>query len=788
MSGVDSDLIRGHIDTIILKVLSEGDKYGYEICKDVEEKSGGTYELKQPTLYSCLKRLEGQGLISSYWEDSDIGGKRHYYKLTDAGKEAYRKNQEDWLRSRQIIDNLISNSYEVASSYSLVKKEEIEELEKKAVINSIDDEIKSKEIDDIKESEQNIAPIISEEIVSNDNEDVIPWGNNQDEKQTDVIEQTNDVLEREDEEEITYSWNKFVDMSNDEQKILVEVAPNGEETAVYIDELNKEDTIQSEENIEEAEMIEEIEVEEISPAQSSLLEEDKVIFEEEIEDEIVESENLNEEYDEDVDILTLLGHKQTEEISYPIREQIEHNQEDLIEYSEEPKLDYSQALTIEHNQEELIEQVQEPMLEYKEKEPEYEQEESSPFNFNMDDFVTKSKNSYFDSEEDVAPDYIAPTMKIDNVEEENTTSSFDFEAFKEKHLDEDEIYSPFVSEEKEEEKQDNNFSTPVYHDFSSSSFDYKVNNIIDDEDDIYVDTSNVNEDEIYLNPLEAKSDDDENLKLFSEDIFEENNVFEETSSIDNNESFEESSYSNTEEIIRPENKEPMEFYKSTENYDSLLAKFTEDEYKEKLSSLMSYTNEKTEYNLKDKKYSFNNGPKDYSDLKAEFEKEGLVVRTHNKMVKESKQSRSYIESNKLNLVNSWTAFGFVSFLITLTYLIMNNYIGGGNATYNFSVKYFLFGILVLAVIPVLYTLLFFINPYKKKPARYASRIYLLFAILLTVQLLLIIYCLNLQAGFYSFSQANYNHLMWIIPSLMSLYPLFDAILHTIYFNSKNFHV
>ena len=38
--GIDSDLIRGHIDTIILKILFDGDKYGYEICKDVEEKSG----------------------------------------------------------------------------------------------------------------------------------------------------------------------------------------------------------------------------------------------------------------------------------------------------------------------------------------------------------------------------------------------------------------------------------------------------------------------------------------------------------------------------------------------------------------------------------------------------------------------------------------------------------------------------------------------------------------------------------------------------------------------------
>lgn len=105
--GIDSDLIRGHIDTIILKVLKTGDRYGYEIIKDVETKSQGTYELKQPTLYSCLKRLESQGLISSYWTDSDIGGKRHYYKLTARGQEDLERNQNEWLKSKSIIDSLI---------------------------------------------------------------------------------------------------------------------------------------------------------------------------------------------------------------------------------------------------------------------------------------------------------------------------------------------------------------------------------------------------------------------------------------------------------------------------------------------------------------------------------------------------------------------------------------------------------------------------------------------------------------------------------------------------------
>ena len=56
-SSVNIDLIRGHMDTIILRTLSNEDKYGYEILDEIKGKSNNLYSLKQPTLYSCLKRL-----------------------------------------------------------------------------------------------------------------------------------------------------------------------------------------------------------------------------------------------------------------------------------------------------------------------------------------------------------------------------------------------------------------------------------------------------------------------------------------------------------------------------------------------------------------------------------------------------------------------------------------------------------------------------------------------------------------------------------------------------------
>lgn len=107
-SSISSDLIRGHINTIILRTLYDGDKYGYEIINEIEEKSKGQYTLKQPTLYSALKRLEGQDYVTSYWGGVSNGGRRKYFQITDKGRKVVEQNLAEWEYSRTVIDSLIS--------------------------------------------------------------------------------------------------------------------------------------------------------------------------------------------------------------------------------------------------------------------------------------------------------------------------------------------------------------------------------------------------------------------------------------------------------------------------------------------------------------------------------------------------------------------------------------------------------------------------------------------------------------------------------------------------------
>lgn len=108
-----SDLVRGSIDTIILSVLLEGDNYGYQIIKEIFLKSGKEFELKEPTLYSSLRRLKAQGALESYWGLESKGGRRKYYRVTAAGRVLFKDNYAAWQAARSLIDRLIEGKKEV---------------------------------------------------------------------------------------------------------------------------------------------------------------------------------------------------------------------------------------------------------------------------------------------------------------------------------------------------------------------------------------------------------------------------------------------------------------------------------------------------------------------------------------------------------------------------------------------------------------------------------------------------------------------------------------------------
>jgi len=90
------ELKRGTIELVLLTLLEERERYGYEIVSAIEERSGGRLEVRDGTLYPVLYRLEEAGFVEPRWETQDRGVPRKYYRITDEGKEESRRLRAEW--------------------------------------------------------------------------------------------------------------------------------------------------------------------------------------------------------------------------------------------------------------------------------------------------------------------------------------------------------------------------------------------------------------------------------------------------------------------------------------------------------------------------------------------------------------------------------------------------------------------------------------------------------------------------------------------------------------------
>ncbi|KPK94079.1 hypothetical protein AMJ80_05590 [bacterium SM23_31] len=91
-----SNLSKNCNEALILAILSEEKKHGYQIALEVEERSGGMFKFNHGTLYPILHKLEKDGLVTGTWEEESIKRKRKYYSLSNKGKEYLAGQQAGW--------------------------------------------------------------------------------------------------------------------------------------------------------------------------------------------------------------------------------------------------------------------------------------------------------------------------------------------------------------------------------------------------------------------------------------------------------------------------------------------------------------------------------------------------------------------------------------------------------------------------------------------------------------------------------------------------------------------
>src|SRR5437899_6388455 len=93
---LERELKRGSTEVLILALLDERQRHGYDISRLIDERSGGTITFHTASLYPTLYRLEDKGLIEGRWVERAGQRRRRYYRLTTTGRKALTKQRSTW--------------------------------------------------------------------------------------------------------------------------------------------------------------------------------------------------------------------------------------------------------------------------------------------------------------------------------------------------------------------------------------------------------------------------------------------------------------------------------------------------------------------------------------------------------------------------------------------------------------------------------------------------------------------------------------------------------------------
>jgi PadR family transcriptional regulator PadR len=92
----DRELKKGSAELLVLSLVEDRQRHGYEISKLIESRSDGALRFNVASLYPMLYRLEKRGWIQGRWVDKAAQRRRRYYRLTAAGRKVLRAQRSHW--------------------------------------------------------------------------------------------------------------------------------------------------------------------------------------------------------------------------------------------------------------------------------------------------------------------------------------------------------------------------------------------------------------------------------------------------------------------------------------------------------------------------------------------------------------------------------------------------------------------------------------------------------------------------------------------------------------------
>jgi transcriptional regulator len=98
------ELKKGSAELMILALLEDQARHGYDISRLIEQRSGGTVKFRVASLYPLLYRLEQRGWIHGRWVERAEQRRRRYYHLTQEGRRVLTAQRRDWLEFVKAIN------------------------------------------------------------------------------------------------------------------------------------------------------------------------------------------------------------------------------------------------------------------------------------------------------------------------------------------------------------------------------------------------------------------------------------------------------------------------------------------------------------------------------------------------------------------------------------------------------------------------------------------------------------------------------------------------------------
>lgn len=103
-----TDLVQGTLDLLVLKMLDLRPMNGWMISQSLKRVSGDKLQVSDGSLYPALHKLEQGGWVKAEWRQTENNRRAKFYSLTRLGKEALRKETDEWLRLSEAITLVVN--------------------------------------------------------------------------------------------------------------------------------------------------------------------------------------------------------------------------------------------------------------------------------------------------------------------------------------------------------------------------------------------------------------------------------------------------------------------------------------------------------------------------------------------------------------------------------------------------------------------------------------------------------------------------------------------------------